>query len=389
MNDRRIAVSGSAGIGKSTLCDRLASAFGYPLIPDVIDTVLKAHGYGSWGDGISPAEAVDIRLDGLKRKIESEKDSEVFISDKSVIDYLAYWDLNTASKASREDCERFESTVANHLGRYDLILLLLWGRMPIRKLDRRRADRVHQFRVHSAITRRMLQLRAPFVVFDQFTTPSDDELCERITDQYHSAPPDRSRQVGLFIGTFDPPTNGHLKCAIQALELLDEVWFCPNPDNPHCKRRHLPVHERVKMLELVVRDKPGLCVYVREHNAYVNDPRTVRPRLKLLAEVRRKNPLTQFWVLLGTDKLRDEVYKAPEPEIQQTGHIVFERSDPYNLDVIKNLDLWVALPKVGNESSTEVKKRVSQGDDVWDLVPRSVGEYINTHDVYRMDEQEA
>jgi len=139
------------------------------------------------------------------------------------------------------------------------------------------------------------------------------------------------------------------------------------------------------MLELVVRDQPGLCVYMREHNPYLNDPRTVKPRSKLLAEVRRKNILAQFWVLLGTDKLQDEVYRAPEPEIQQTGHIIFERSDPPDLEAISKLDLWVSFPTVGNESSTEVKKRVSQGADVWDLVPRAVGEYINTHDVYRMD----
>ena len=388
MNDQRIAVSGSAGIGKSALCSRLAGAYGYPLIPDMIDTVLRKHGYGSWRDVGSPTEAVDIRLDGLQRKIESETNSETFISDKSVIDYLAYWDLNTASDASHEDRERFESAVADHLGRYDLILLLLWGRMPIQKLDRRRVDRVHQFRVHSAITRRMLQLRDPFVVFDQLATPSD-ELCERITELSHRATPARSRQVGLFIGTFDPPTNGHLKCAMRALELLDEVWFCPNPDNPHCARRHLPCHNRANMLELVVRDQPGLCVYMREHNPYMDDSRTVRPRSKLLAEVRRKNPLAQFWVLLGTDKLREEVYRASEPEIQQTGHIVFERSDPPDLEAIAKLDFWVTLPTVGKESSTEVKKRVSQGADVWDLVPRAVGEYINTHDVYRIDEQEA
>jgi len=202
----------------------------------MIDTVLKEHGYSSWRNVSSPTEAVDIRLDGLKRKIESEANRETFISDKSVIDYLAYWDLNTASDASREDCERFESAVADHLWRYGLILLLLWGRIPIQELGRRRVDRVHQFRVHSAITRRMLQLRAPFVVFDQLATPSDDELCERITELSNRSTPARSRQVGLFIGTFDPPTNGHLKCAKRALEFLDEVWFCPNPDNPHCVR---------------------------------------------------------------------------------------------------------------------------------------------------------
>jgi len=223
----------------------------YPSIPDFIDSVLTEHGYRSWKQVNSNAEAVNIRLEALRHKISQEVQNPKFISDKSVIDYFAYWQLNTVEHASLEDQERFESAVTDHLRHYDLILLLLWGRMGIEPTEARQADRCHQFRVHSEITGWMLRLRAPFAVFDQFVCARDADLRKQVENLASQPNPTSLRQIGLFIGTFDPPTNGHLACALRALEFVDEVWFCPNPDNPTCPREHQPLAHRARMLALL------------------------------------------------------------------------------------------------------------------------------------------
>ena len=42
----------------------------------------------------------------------------------------------------------------------------------------------------------------------------------------------RFKLVGLLLGSFDPPHIGHIDAALQAINLVDEVWFVPAWQNP-------------------------------------------------------------------------------------------------------------------------------------------------------------
>lgn len=70
----------------------------------------------------------------------------------------------------------------------------------------------------------------------------------------------KSRRIGIFGGTFDPPHFGHLILAAEAqyqLE-LDLLLFVLTPDPPHKQGRKLTrLEDRVAMLSAAIENQPG------------------------------------------------------------------------------------------------------------------------------------
>ena len=72
--------------------------------------------------------------------------------------------------------------------------------------------------------------------------------------------------VALFGGTFDPVHYGHLRAAVEAMEMLglDELRMMPAGDPPHRADTVATARQRLEMLQLAVRPCPGLRVDDRE-----------------------------------------------------------------------------------------------------------------------------
>src|SRR5262245_30674564 len=99
----RIGIVGHAGSGKSTLARDLSQALGIPLIPDLVLQELQDQaGKPSWRGIKDTRIRRQIRLAALEKKIAAEAAAESFVSDKTVIDYLAYWLQNQAEFETKE-----------------------------------------------------------------------------------------------------------------------------------------------------------------------------------------------------------------------------------------------------------------------------------------------
>ncbi len=81
-------------------------------------------------------------------------------------------------------------------------------------------------------------------------------------------------KIGVYPGTFDPITNGHVDLITRSLCLFDKVYVAVAP-NPQ-KHPVFDLQERVEMVRVVTKDLPhveveafhGLLVhFVREHGA--------------------------------------------------------------------------------------------------------------------------
>jgi nicotinate-nucleotide adenylyltransferase len=107
--------------------------------------------------------------------------------------------------------------------------------------------------------------------------------------------------LALLGGTFDPVHYGHLRFAddVRKALALPEVRLVPAADPPHRSPPHATARDRVAMLELAVREFPGLVVDTREiargGKSYTVDT---------LAALRKERPHTPLLLLLGMDQFR-------------------------------------------------------------------------------------
>lgn len=174
----RIGIIGPAGSGKTTLAKRLASHLGSTYVPDHVVTVLRELGRDSWRGVSDIKQRRKIREDGLRRKVLAESEHEAFVSDKTVIDYLAYWLQNQSEHEDKPVNTAFVEACHAAVGRYDRFVFLPL-RSDVEYAVGRSQDPVHNLKV-AAHKRGLLELWKLPVVEAEYTFGEDmGAWCER------------------------------------------------------------------------------------------------------------------------------------------------------------------------------------------------------------------
>ncbi|MBI4126077.1 MAG: nicotinate-nicotinamide nucleotide adenylyltransferase [Deltaproteobacteria bacterium] len=174
------------------------------------------------------------------------------------------------------------------------------------------------------------------------------------------------RHVALFGGSFNPPHLGHVEMGrwLLAQAQVDEVWVIPCFLHPF-EKTLAPFDARYAMT-LFAFAPCGRGVFVsdveRELGGVSHTIRTVQHVCKLY-------PKYQFSLVRGGDI---EVESAPWKDA----------------DEIEKLVTMITVPRgpgspIPNISSTDVRACIQAGKPFDHLVPKSVGVYIITHDLYR------
>jgi nicotinate-nucleotide adenylyltransferase len=215
---------------------------------------------------------------------------------------------------------------------------------------------------------------------------------------------------GLLVcygGTFDPVHDGHLAVAVTVRDALSaQVTLLPAHDPPHKGPTRANALQRAEMLELAVEGVPGLSVDRRELNR--GGPSwTVDTLAELRAEFGSAAPIA--W-LVGTDSLvqlaswhrwRDLLGLAHVIAVQRPGANVdaaalrsqapdvFEEIAPrwQQLDALAEQACGgfalVPMRAMRPESSTELRRRIRDGEPWQDWVPPAVAAYIVRHELYK------
>jgi nicotinate-nucleotide adenylyltransferase len=198
-------------------------------------------------------------------------------------------------------------------------------------------------------------------------------------------------RLGIFGGTFDPVHNGHLLLAEQCREQcrLEQVWFIPAGIPPHKLTRTLATGTaRAEMLELAVAGHDYLRVDRRELDR--SDPCYT---VETLACLKAEDPMRELFFLMGADSLAEfSTWREPRRIVELAELAVVNRGGaaPPDLEPMRALLGESLLSRIHivtmtgmDISSSDIRRRISEGKSIRYMVPRSVECYTETHELYR------
>ncbi|MDQ3459061.1 MAG: nicotinate-nucleotide adenylyltransferase [Deinococcota bacterium] len=189
------------------------------------------------------------------------------------------------------------------------------------------------------------------------------------------------KRLGLFGGRFDPPHLGHLLAAQEALEALalDEFWFVPAQTPPH-KPAVASAEDRFNMTLLATASHPAFRVsrleLGRTGPSYTFDT---------VMRVREGDPGGKLFFITGADAYAEIETWHRAPELLEAVKMVAVSRPGYALSGLPEFyrDKVTLLDRLKIDiSSTEVRRRLSEGRSVRYLVPEPVESYLDKHHLY-------
>lgn len=213
--------------------------------------------------------------------------------------------------------------------------------------------------------------------------------------------------VGIFGGTFDPVHYGHLRSALELVELLglQEMRLIPGRQPPHRGAPDGAPEARLEMLRLAAADQPGFVVDSREMRRQ-GPSYTVDTLEELRAEFGPERPLV---LCLGVDAFLGLGSWHRWEAIPRLAHVVVMHRPGWHLEQSKvkgcedalallaerqvetpaaltqaaaGLVLLLAVTRL-EISATDIRSRMANGLSGRYLLPDSVCDYIRRHGLYR------
>ena len=198
------------------------------------------------------------------------------------------------------------------------------------------------------------------------------------------------KKVGIIGGTFNPIHLGHLIMAERAYEEfdLDEILFIPAGVS-YFKDQSIILDKktRIALTGGAISDNPHFALSTiecdRAGNSYTYET---------LEELKRHNPDTQYYLIIGADSLvQMELWQKPENILRDAIILVAKRQGPTTqefldkMESIKakyNADIRIIPCTYIDISSTEIRERVKSGKSIKYLVPEVTENYIRKHHLY-------
>lgn len=211
----------------------------------------------------------------------------------------------------------------------------------------------------------------------------------------------------VYGGTFDPVHNGHLAIARAAHEAFDvPVNLMPAADPPHRAAPGATAAQRAHLLDIAVRNEPGLRVDRRELARAARDPTGRSYTVDTLRELRGElGDAVPIALLIGADSLLGlPTWRSWATLFDLTHFIVADRpGSGRDTSPVPVLDAWLegrwtdrpedlrAVPAgrvfrlnqpLQPESATEIRRRIAAGKAWRHLVPSAVADAIADERLY-------
>lgn len=202
----------------------------------------------------------------------------------------------------------------------------------------------------------------------------------------------QNKAIAIFGGSFNPPLNSHLELAkqiIKNLNYIKKIIFVPVSTKYDRKNNLIDDAHRYNMLKLMCNEEKKLEVSDIELS-YGRQLYTI----ETLDIFKNKYPEYDIYFIMGTDNLKDlHTWMEPEKILKYYKVIVLER-DGDNLEEIieseellrKNKESIIKIKKIKpiKLSSTEIREKIKNGENVESFFKKEVLEYIDKNRLYKL-----
>ena len=190
-------------------------------------------------------------------------------------------------------------------------------------------------------------------------------------------------RIGLFFGSFNPIHNDHLKLASFFYKNadLDLIWFLITPQNPWKKTTDLlDESERFKIVSEALVSHPKF-----EVNSIEFQLPKPSYTYTTLTKLKKQYPEKVFKLILGADNLISfDKWKNYDKILNEFELLIYPRKTNESIPK-KFLEhskiFWSKAPNL-SISSSEIRKKIREGDDVSTQIPIKSWEYIKENNFY-------
>ncbi|MCD6046238.1 MAG: nadD [Gammaproteobacteria bacterium] len=207
------------------------------------------------------------------------------------------------------------------------------------------------------------------------------------------------KAIGIFGGAFDPIHYGHLRLALDFLQILNlsEVRFVPCKSPVHKDANIATPEQRLALLNLAIQNMPQFCIDDREIKRD-----TPSYMIETVKSLRADYPNTSLCLLLGSDaflgldqwkdwqQLLDYVHivvglRAGTPFLLNevlSQFLAEKQEDTTDLEQKLNGSIYIQNISQLAISASDIRSQIAAHLNVRFLLPDSVYDYIKQHQLY-------
>lgn len=194
----------------------------------------------------------------------------------------------------------------------------------------------------------------------------------------------------LYQGTFNPIHNAHIEVGKYVYENFDfdKIIFIPAFKPPHKNNGEDDItlaKHRLEMVKLAI--KPYPCFELSDIEYKKTTPSFTY--LTILELIKKYNIKDKISFIIGTDAFLEieSWYKSDELK-KLVKFIVFARDNNINNAKLEDLkekgyEYIIAKMPFLDISSSEIRQKINQNIDIYDIVPKEAADYIIKNGLYR------